>query len=120
MSFRLSGRPINEEDDERRARLAAPRKPRTMSPVACDVSALAPDAVTVDRLARLQLTLRGFGSELTLVNASNELLRLLDLCGLTEILPAFSPLSLEGEREPEQREELLGVQEERDPGDHAV
>jgi ABC-type transporter Mla MlaB component len=78
----------------------------------CDVGGVrAPDLGTVEALARVELTAKRLGADVRLRGASVELLELLALCGL--------PLELapEGEREPEEREEPRGVEEERDPGD---
>jgi anti-anti-sigma regulatory factor len=79
--------------------------PRT---IVCDVSALDPDALTIDALARLQLSSRRVGLELRLRHASNELQELLAFVGLDEVL------RLEAGRQPEQREQRVGVEEERE------
>ena len=56
--------------------------------IVCDVGALIdPDAATVDALARLQLTARQLGSRIRLRRACGELLELLELMGLSEVLP---------------------------------
>ncbi len=56
--------------------------------VACDVSALTGvDAVTVDGLARLQLTARRLGCQIQLRHASCELRQLLAFAGLAEVVP---------------------------------
>ena len=61
-------------------------------PVACDVGALAePDAVTIDGLARLQLTARRLGYRVELQRACGELEELLVLTGLGDILPCAGP-----------------------------
>ena len=80
-------------------------------PIVCDVSALAPDAATIDVLARLQLTARRIGRELRLCHATQELRELVAFVGLAEVL------RLEPGGEPEEREERLGVEEERQLGD---
>ncbi len=55
----------------------------------CDVRALThPDAVAVDALARLRLTAGRSRRRLVLLHASAELVDLLDLMGLTDLLPA--------------------------------
>lgn len=55
---------------------------------ACDVAAIsAPNLDTVNALARLQIRARALGAPLALVNASSRLLELLDLCGLSAVLP---------------------------------
>jgi ABC-type transporter Mla MlaB component len=56
------------------------------SPVICDIGQLAADAQSVDALARLHLTARRCGCELTLCNASLELRRLLEFVGLEFLL----------------------------------
>ncbi|HEV2755224.1 MAG TPA: STAS domain-containing protein [Actinomycetota bacterium] len=66
--------------------------------VVCDVEGIAPDAVALDALARLQLTARRRGGEIRLRGATRELRELLDLAGLCYVLPA---LGLEPGREPE-------------------
>ena len=82
--------------------------PRT---ILCDVSVLDPDATTIDALARLQLSSRRVGLELRVRNASGELQELLAFAGLDEVLP------LEAGGQPEQREQRVGVEEERELGD---
>lgn len=54
----------------------------------CDVSGMEPDAVCVDALARLQLAARQRGCCILLENASEALLDLVELMGLTHVLPA--------------------------------
>lgn len=57
--------------------------------VICDVGALTePCAVTIDALARLQLTARRSGGSVRLRNASKELRGLLALLGLGDVLPS--------------------------------
>jgi STAS domain len=87
--------------------MAAPRP----SSLPCDVSALAADAVTIDALARLQLGARRGGHELVLRGASEALVDLLDLFGLREVL------RVEMGGEPEEREQRVGVEEERELDD---
>ena len=55
--------------------------------VVCDVAGVVPDAVTVDALARLQLAARRRGCTVCLRNASTALLELVQLMGLTHVLP---------------------------------
>jgi hypothetical protein len=83
------------------------------SPLHCDVRGLAPDVLTIDSLARLQLAARRLGLEVALRGASPELLDLLDLCGLRSVL------RVEVGRQTEQREEGVGVEEERELDDLA-
>jgi anti-anti-sigma regulatory factor len=84
----------------------------------CDVGAVAlPDAVTIDALARLQLTARRLGRDIGLCHASGELRELLDLAGLSEVIPLSAGSGIDARGQAEQREEGRGVQEERDPAD---
>jgi ABC-type transporter Mla MlaB component len=52
----------------------------------CDVRGIAPDAVTVDALARLQLAARRNGCQVRLRNASSELLDLVRYMGLADVI----------------------------------
>jgi ABC-type transporter Mla MlaB component len=82
--------------------------------VDCDVAGLGPPGLgTVDLLARLQLAARRAGGRIRLRDPAPALHALLDLVGLR-----FD--SVEMEREPEQREPALGVEEAVEPGDPAV
>ena len=54
----------------------------------CDVDGIEPDAVCVDALARLQLAAKRRGCRVRLENASPALLELVELMGLTHVLPA--------------------------------
>jgi hypothetical protein len=74
--------------------------------LACHVGAVPADAGAVDALARLQLSARRRELEVCLRNASSDLEALLGLCGLSDVL------RVEGERQPEEREECGGVEEE--------
>jgi ABC-type transporter Mla MlaB component len=84
----------------------------------CEVSDVEPDAVSVDALARLQLAARRRGCETRLRGASSELLELLTFIGLDDVLRA--DLGIEPQREPEQRKDSLGVEEERELDDATV
>lgn len=55
--------------------------------VVCDVSRATADAVLVDALGRLQLEARRRGCELRLENPRAELVQLIDLMGLSDVLP---------------------------------
>ena len=68
--------------------LLGDRPPRV---VRCDVHGVAPDAVTVDALARLQLAASRRGCTVRLEHASDELLDLVRLMGLTSVFaePGF-------------------------------
>ena len=110
-----------------------------------DVSALAPDVGTIDVLARLQLAARRCGGGLRLRAASEDLRRLIELVGLTGVLGtgdaneerfdrsiqtdaraeparpeagvASDALPVEPGGKPEQREERVRVEEERELDD---
>jgi ABC-type transporter Mla MlaB component len=86
--------------------------------IICDVGAIDdPDAVTVDALARLQLTARRLGRRVELRRACDELEQLLALMGLSDVLPCRGASGLDPQGQAEEREQPLGVEEERDPGD---
>ena len=53
----------------------------------CDVNGVAPDAVTADALARLQLAAGRRGCQVRLRGASSDLLELLAFMGLSDVLP---------------------------------
>jgi anti-anti-sigma regulatory factor len=83
--------------------------------VVCDVGALVrPDIATVDALAGLQFAALRLGCRLRLRRASPELQELLGLMGLAETL------GLEVGRQTEEREQRLGIEEERELGDPAA
>ena len=79
--------------------------------VVLDVSALAPRVSTIDALARFQLAARRRGQRLQLRHASDELRRLIAFAGLSEVL------RVEPRRQAEEREQRLGVEEERELDD---
>lgn len=86
----------------------------------CDVGGIVePDVVLIEALAWLQLTALRLGSRMQLRSAGRELEDLLCLCGLAGAIPAEGGsrfgLRLESRRQPEQREQPFGVEEERDP-----
>jgi hypothetical protein len=87
--------------------MTAPRP----STIVCDVGTLAPDVAAVDALARLQLMARRQGLEIRLRDASGELLALIGFVGLRDVLP------VEVGGQAEEREQRLGVEEERELGD---
>ncbi len=90
------------------------------APVVCDVSAIVePDLGTIDGLARLALALRRLGLDVRLDRASAELTALVALAGLADVVPCWADLPVQVSRQPEERKELLGVQEEDDPADPA-
>jgi ABC-type transporter Mla MlaB component len=53
----------------------------------CDVADVPADAVTVEALARLQLGARHYGCQVRLQHASPELRDLVELMGLSRVLP---------------------------------
>jgi ABC-type transporter Mla MlaB component len=59
---------------------------RAGSVVECDVDGVGADAVTVDALARFQLAAQRRGCTVRLQNASEPLLELVELMGLTHVL----------------------------------
>ena len=84
----------------------------------CDAGGFAdPDAVVVDALARLRLTVRRMGGELRLLRVGGELRDLLALTGLSEVVLAYDELALESRGQPEQRQQACGVEEEGETGD---
>jgi STAS domain-containing protein len=85
--------------------------------VLCDVSGcVGVDAVTVDALARLQLTARRMGRRACVRHASRELRAFLGFTGLADLCG----LPVELERQPEEREERLHVEEEGELADPPV
>lgn len=85
--------------------------------VICDVGVLdEPDALTIDVLARLQLTARRLGRRVRLLDACGELRDLLSLTGLSDVVPC-GELNLQSGGEAEEREPPGGVEEEADPPD---
>ena len=58
--------------------------------VMCNVEGVDPDAVTVDALARLQLAACRRGCQVVLQNASEPLLELVELIGLSNVLSELS------------------------------
>ena len=75
------------------------------------MGALRADAVTIDVLARLQLAAKRTGLELQLRGASTELQDLLAFMGLRDVL------RVEGSGQAEEREQGVGVEEERELDD---
>jgi hypothetical protein len=84
----------------------------------CDVRKAAANCVTVDALARLQLTARRLGCPFRLRHASRDVRALLDFAGLRGIVPARPASGMPAEAE--EREEALGVEERVQPGDPTV
>jgi anti-anti-sigma regulatory factor len=84
--------------------------------IVCDLSTVREaNAATVDVLARLQLAARRLGFCISMRGASTELVELLELTGLRDVL-----LGVEAGGQAEEREDGVGVEEERELGDSAV
>ncbi len=73
-----------------------------------------PDCDTVDTLARLQLAAHRSGVSLRLQGACRELCDLIELAGLSEVLPSSG---VEPGGQSEEREPARGIQEEGDARD---
>ena len=82
------------------------------SQLVCDTSGLAdPNIGTVADLARLHVVARRLDLDVVLRNASDALVELIAFVGLADVL------RVEPRRQPEEREERLGVEEERELDD---
>jgi anti-anti-sigma regulatory factor len=79
-----------------------------------------PDVAAIDTLCRMRLVAGRFGCRLQLRRASPELRELLYLVGLSFVMPGAGPSRRRLQRQAEQREQALGVEEEGDPGDPAL
>ena len=90
------------------------RPPPDPGAIVCDVGGLDhPDVRVVDMLASLQLIAARCGRRLRIERACPELRDLIELVGLADVLP----LRVEPRGQAEQREEVLGVEEEGDPAE---
>ena len=88
--------------------------------VVCDVSGVVePDAATIEALARLQLSALRVGRRIRIEGAASRLTELLALTGLDEVLSGPAGSGAQPGRQPEEREQLLGVEERVDPDDPA-
>ena len=85
VAFAIRG-PITRHDLQGLCDRACTILGRSGAVVFCDVAGVHPDAVTVDALARLQLAALRRGCCVRLHNASDELLDLVELTGLTHVL----------------------------------
>ncbi len=121
VAFAIRG-PIHRADlPELCDRVRAVLAESTSVVVDCDLAGAFPDAVTIDTLARLQLAALRRDCAVRLQNASERLLELVELVGLTHVLSErTSALLGEVERKPEAREECLDVEEERELDDASV
>jgi hypothetical protein len=84
------------------------------STIVCDVGTVKPDVHTIDALARLQLAAGRLGLDVRLRHASADLQDLIALAGLRDVL------RVEPGGQPEEREERVGVEEERELRDPPV
>ena len=73
-----------------------------------------PTLAFVDVLARLQVVARRYGYELRVVETGEEVRCVIELAGLSAVL------ALEPKGQPEEREQRLDVEEERELGDPAA
>ena len=79
--------------------------------IVLDVGAVASDIATIDCLARFQLRMRRRRQHVQLRHASDDLRRLIDFVGLGDVL------GVETVGQAEEREQPLGVEEERELDD---
>ena len=87
----------------------------------CEVAAAAdPDLVTVELLARLQLVARRLGRQVRLSRAPAGLVELLAFLGLDEVLQSRNGSRLQPERQSEEREQALRVEERGEIDDPAA
>ena len=85
------------------------------SQLVCDTSGLAdPNIGTVADLARLHVAARRLDLDVVLRNASDALVELIAFVGLADVL------RVEPRRQSEEREERLGVEEERELDDPTI
>ena len=121
VAFAIRG-PIRRADLPRLCdRVCAVLAESTAVVVDCDVAGADPDAVTVDAVARLQLAATRRGCAVRLRSASEPLLELVDVMGLTHVLSARTRGLLgELERKPEAWEQRGGVEEEGELDDASV
>ena len=80
----------------------------------CDLRGVAADCVTVDALARLHLAAKRAGVDLDVRHASRELKELIVFTGLSGVL------GVDSRRQAEEREDLLGREEERQLDDPSL
>jgi hypothetical protein len=91
------------------------RMSATPTRIVCDVTVLGPPSLgTVGALARLALDAKRLGLDLGIVHAPRELRELIAFAGLDAVL------SVEVGGQPEQPEQALGVEEERQLADGAA
>jgi hypothetical protein len=83
-------------------------------PIALDLTGMPAELGSIEVLARMQLGVRRLDGRLELHGATQELLDLIAFAGLGDVL------GVKAEREPEEREQPLRVEEERDLGDSPI
>ena len=90
------------------------RRQHSLYHVDCDVGHCRADLATANALARAHVHARRAGTRLRVVNSSPELSELLEFVGIGDVLLGRR------ERQAEEREQPLGVEERREPDDPAV
>jgi anti-anti-sigma regulatory factor len=86
--------------------------------LAVDVGGLSDaDLGTLDALAHATLACRRLGTEIVLVQASQDLRNLIALAGLARVVRCVPASVVESRGEAEEREEAGGIQEEGDAAD---
>ena len=111
------GGPITRADIERLCNCLSAMLEGNGAPlVICDVGEIGdPNIVTVDALARLQLTARRHGRQIRLRDACDELQKLLTLVGLSDVVPPTGGAQPGGKAE--ERKQVRRVEKRVDPGD---
>ena len=121
LEFDVSGRIARADIPALCAQVSAMLEGDDAGRLVCHVAAIrVPDAVTVDALARIQLTALRHGRRITLRDASRELRELLELIGLGNVIPFGEGSGIEARRQTEEREQGGRVEEECDPADRSV
>lgn len=87
ISFEIRGPLLRGELPALYARFCAAVTEHAPELVLCDVGGIAPDAVAVDALARMQLAARRSRCTVLLCNASDDLRELVAFMGLRDVLP---------------------------------
>lgn len=89
--------------------------------VVCDAAAIVDATIgTVEALARLRLTARRLGADLRIRHVPPPLRHLLALTGLEEVVEPGGASALELQRQAEEREEPLYIEEVGDTADPAA
>ncbi len=95
-TVRVSGRVDPEDAVQMGAQMHQLLISAKIEMVICDVAGLVdPDAAALDAICRMRLAARQAGSGLQIRNASHDLQDLLDLIGLSEIVPKAAGSGLE-------------------------